>query len=88
MERKNTSWLQIPSHLKSPFAIFGMVFQLSFITVEKAGLGAFLSVLGRAVNIVLAGFSWAFFSGGYPGWPLLPESAMRYPSWSGSSGSP
>ena len=37
-----------------------MVFQLSFITVRKAGLGAFLSVLGRAVNIVLAGFSWAF----------------------------
>ena len=59
-ERKNTSWLQIPSHLKSPFAIFGMVFQLSFITVGKTGLGAFLSVLGRAVNIVPAGFSWAF----------------------------
>ena len=37
-----------------------MVFQLSFITVGKTGLGAFLSVLGRAVNIVLAGFSWAF----------------------------
>lgn len=44
-----------------------MVFQLSFITVRKTGLEAFLSVLGRAVNIVLAGFSWAFFSGGYPG---------------------
>ena len=37
-----------------------MVFQLSFITVGKTGLGAFLSVLGRAVNIVPAGFSWAF----------------------------
>lgn len=37
-----------------------MVFQLSFITVGKTGLGAFLSVLGRAMNIVLAGFSWAF----------------------------
>jgi len=37
-----------------------MVFQLNFITVGKTGLGAFLSVLGRAVNIVLAGFSWAF----------------------------
>ena len=44
-----------------------MVFQLSFITVRKTGLGAFLSVLGRAVNIVLAGFSWAFFSGGLSG---------------------
>ena len=44
-----------------------MVFQLNFITVGKAGLGAFLSVLGRAVNIVLAGFSWAFFSGAIRG---------------------
>ena len=34
--------------------------QLSFITVGKTGLGAFLPVLGRAVNIVLADFSWAF----------------------------
>lgn len=33
---------------------------MSFITAGKTGLGAFLSVLGRAVNIVLAGFSWAF----------------------------
>ena len=38
-----------------------MVFQLSFITVGKTGLGAFLSVLGRAMNIVPAGFSWAFW---------------------------
>lgn len=37
-----------------------MVFRLSFITVGKTGLGVFLSVLSRAVNIVLAGFSWAF----------------------------
>ena len=44
-----------------------MVFQLSFIIVRKTGLGAFFSVLGRAVNIVLADFSWAFFSGGLSG---------------------
>ena len=34
-----------------------MVFQLNFITVGKTGLGAFLSVLGRAVNI---GAGWLF----------------------------
>ena len=36
----------IPVLISIPFAVFGMVFQLSFITVGKAGLGAFLSVLG------------------------------------------
>ena len=36
----------IPVLISIPFAVFGMVFQLSFITVGKAGLGAFLNVLG------------------------------------------
>ena len=40
-----------------PFTVFGSVFQLSFITVGKAGLGAFLSVLGGILNIVL---DWLF----------------------------
>ena len=43
----------IPVLISIPFAVFGMVFQLSFITVGKAGLGAFLSVLGGVLNIVL-----------------------------------
>ena len=40
-----------------PFAFFSMVFQFSFITVGKAGLGAFLSVLGGVLNILL---DWLF----------------------------
>ena len=49
----------IPVLISIPFAVFGMVFQLSFITVGKAGLGAFLSVLGGVLNIVL---DWLFIS--------------------------
>ena len=36
----------IPVLITLPFAVFGMVFQLSFITVGKAGFGAALSVMG------------------------------------------
>ena len=43
----------IPGLISIPFAVFGMMFQLSFITVGKAGLGAFLSVLGGVLNIML-----------------------------------
>ena len=55
----------IPALISLPFAVFGMVFQLSFITVGKAGLGAFLSVLGGVLNIVL---DWLFM--GVFGWGL------------------
>lgn len=55
----------IPVLISIPFAVFGMVFQLSFITVGKAGLGAFLSVLGGVLNIVL---DWLFM--GVFGWGL------------------
>lgn len=46
----------IPVLISVPFAVFGMVFQLSFITVGKAGLGATLSVIGGVLNIVLDWF--------------------------------
>lgn len=59
----------IPVLISSPFAVFGMVFQLSFITVGKAGLGAFLSVLGGVLNIVL---DWLFM--GVFGWGLAGEA--------------
>lgn len=49
----------IPVLISLPFAVFGMVFQLSFITVGKAGLGAALSVAGGVLNIVL---DWLFIS--------------------------
>lgn len=55
----------IPGLISIPFAVFGMMFQLSFITVGKAGLGAFLSVLGGVLNIAL---DWLFM--GVFGWGL------------------
>lgn len=56
----------IPVLISISFAVFGMVFQLSFITVGKAGLGAFLNVLGGVLNIVL---DWLFM--GVFGWGLV-----------------
>lgn len=47
----------IPILMSLPSAVFGMVFQLSFITVGRAGLGAFFSVLGGILNIAL---DWLF----------------------------
>ena len=55
----------IPVLISIPFAVFGMVFQLSFITVGKAGLGAFLNVLGGVLNMAL---DWLFM--GVFGWGL------------------
>lgn len=55
----------IPVLMAIPFTVFSSVFQLSFITVGKAGLGAFLSVLGGVLNIVL---DWLFM--GVFGWGL------------------
>ena len=56
----------IPGLIAIPFAVFGIMFQLSYITVGRAGLGAFLSVLGGIVNIVL---DWLFM--GIFGWGLM-----------------
>ena len=55
----------IPVLISLPFAVFGMVFQLSFITVGKAGLGAAFSVMGGVLNMVL---DWLFM--GVFGWGL------------------
>lgn len=49
----------VPVLIMLPFAVFGMMFHLSFITVGKAGLGAFLAVLGGVLNIVL---DWLFIA--------------------------
>lgn len=48
-----------PVLISIPFAVFGMVFQMSFITVGKAGMGAILSVMGGVVNIIL---DWLFIA--------------------------
>ena len=57
----------IPVLITLPFAVFGMVFQLSFITVGKAGLGAALSVMGGVLNIVLDWLFVAIFHWGLAG---------------------
>lgn len=57
----------IPVLITLPFAVFGMVFQLSFITVGKAGFGAALSVMGGVLNIVLDWLFIAIFHWGLAG---------------------
>ena len=49
----------IPLLISVPFVVFGMVFQLSFITVGKAALGSALSIAGGVINILL---DWLFIS--------------------------
>ena len=60
----------IPVLITLPFAVFGMVFQLSFITVGKAGFGAALSVMGGVLNIVL---DWLFIA--VLGWGIAGAAA-------------
>lgn len=57
----------IPVLITLPFAVFGMVFQLSFIIVGKAGFGAALSVMGGVLNIVLDWLFIAIFHWGLAG---------------------
>ena len=57
----------IPVLITLPFAVFGMVFQLSFITVGKAGFGAALSVMVGVLNIVLDWLFIAIFHWGLAG---------------------
>ena len=57
----------IPVLITLPFAVFGMVFQLSFITVGKAGFGAALSGMGGVLNIVLDWLFIAIFHWGLAG---------------------
>ena len=57
----------IPVLITLPFAVFGMVFQLSFITVGKAGFGAALSFMGGVLNIVLDWLFVAIFHWGLAG---------------------
>ena len=54
----------IPVLITLPFAVFGMVFQLSFITVGKAGFGAALSVLNIVLDwLFVAIFHWGLAGG-------------------------
>lgn len=49
----------IPVLLTMPFAVFGMIWQMSYITVGHAHLGLIFSVMGGVINIVL---DWIFIA--------------------------
>ena len=70
----------IPGLISIPFAVFGMMFQLSFITVGKAGLGAFLSVLGGVLNIMLDWLFMGEFDWGLTGAAIATGIGYAVPS--------
>ena len=70
----------IPGLISIPFAVFGMMFQLSFITVGKAGLGAFLSVLGGVLNIMLDWLFMGKFDWGLTGAAIATGIGYAVPS--------
>ena len=70
----------IPVLISIPFAVFGMIFHLSFITMGKAGLGAFLSVLGGILNIVLDWLFIAVFHWGLTGAAIATGIGYATPS--------
>lgn len=70
----------VPVLLSVPFAVFGMVFQLSFITVGRAGLGALLSVIGGVLNIVLDWLFIAVFHWGLMGASIATGIGYAFPS--------
>lgn len=74
----------IPVLISIPFAVFGMVFQLSFITVGKAGLGAFLSVMGGILNIVLDWLFMGVFHWGLSGAAIATSIGYAFPSMVGT----
>lgn len=70
----------LPVLISLPFSVFGMVFQLSFITVGKAKLGALLSVLGGVTNIVLDWLFMAVFQWGLTGAAIATSIGYAVPS--------
>ena len=70
----------IPVLISVSFSVFGMVFQLSFITVGKASLGAFLSVMGGVLNIVLDWLFMGVFHWGLSGAAIATSIGYAFPS--------
>ena len=70
----------IPVLITVPFAVFGMVFQMSFITVGKAGLGAAFSVMGGVLNIVLDWLFMGVFGWGLAGAAIATGIGYAFPS--------
>ena len=74
----------VPVLVSIPFAVFGMVFQLSFITVGRAGLGATLSIIGGVLNIVLDWLFMAVFGWGLMGAAVATSIGYAFPSLAGT----
>lgn len=70
----------VPVLISVPFAVFGMVFQLSFITVGRAGLGALLSVIGGVLNIVLDWLFMGVLDWGLTGAAIATSIGYAFPS--------
>lgn len=70
----------VPVLISVPFAVFGMVFQLSFITVGRAGLGALLSVIGGVLNIVLDWLFMGVFDWGLTGAAIATSIGYAFSS--------
>ena len=74
----------IPILISIPFAVFGMVFQLSFITVGKAAFGSFLSIAGGVINILLDWLFIAEFGWGLAGAAIATGLGYAVPSVAGA----
>ena len=72
----------IPLLILFPLSMFGMVFQISFITVGKAHLGFVVSVLGGITNIVLDYLLIAVFDMGVAGAAIATSIGYSIPSLS------
>lgn len=70
----------LPVLVSVPFTVFGMVFQLSFITVGKARIGALLSVIGGVLNIVLDWLFMGVFHWGLMGAAIATSIGYAVPS--------
>lgn len=70
----------IPILIGIPFTVFGMVFQMSYITVGKANLGLIFSILGGVINIVLDWVFLALFRWGIAGAAIATTIGYAVPS--------
>ena len=70
----------IPVLVTIPFAIFGVVFQMSYITVGKANLGLIFSLLGGVLNVVLDWLFIAIFHWGIAGAAIATGIGYAVPS--------
>ena len=70
----------IPVLVAIPFAIFGVMFQMSYITVGKANLGLIFSILGGVLNVVLDWLFIAIFHWGIAGAAIATSIGYAVPS--------